>query len=340
MNMLEKRDQWLRHTGVNPDFEAVRAALEESLQTLILAGLHRLHGSFDEDIASEIALLRELDRFPEARLEDLDHWKTVADLLLTGAGGWRKAVNKTHGFPPGHPRKPRMEQLLSRLQQNPSLLEALQHFRQLPSPRFSESQWQAMRAAVSVLTLAVGELQLVFRERGRVDFAELAIRASEALGKLDSPSDLALSLGHRIQHVLLDEFQDTSYTQFELLQKLTAGWEPGDGHTLFLVGDPMQSIYRFRQADVSLFLKARLEGIGSIRLEPLTLTVNFRSLPEIVDWVNATFVAILPAEDDLESGRRRVPRAARRWETGNIAIRWAYMDFWTIATKPRAWWSW
>ena len=195
-----------------------------------------------------------------------------------------------------------MEQLLSRLQQNPSLLEALQHFRQLPSPRFSESQWQAMRAAVSVLTLAVGELQLVFRERGRVDFAELSIRASEALGKLDSPSDLALSLGHRIQHVLLDEFQDTSYTQFELLQKLTAGWEPGDGHTLFLVGDPMQSIYRFRQADVSLFLKARLEGIGSIRLEPLTLTVNFRSLPEIVDWVNTTFVAILPAEDDLESG--------------------------------------
>ncbi len=87
-----------------------------------------------------------------------------------------------------------------------------------------------------------------------------------------------------------------------MLQKLTAGWEPGDGHTLFLVGDPMQSIYRFRQADVSLFLKARLEGIGSIRLEPLALTVNFRSLPEIVDWVNATFAAILPAEDDLESG--------------------------------------
>ena len=143
---------------------------------------------------------------------------------------------------------------------------------------------------------------MVFRERGRVDFAELAIRASEALGQLDSPSDLALALGHRIQHVLVDEFQDTSYTQFELLQKLTAGWEPGDGHTLFLVGDPMQSIYRFRQADVSLFLKARLEGIGSIRLEPLALTVNFRSLPEIVDWVNATFAAILPAEDDLESG--------------------------------------
>ena len=100
----------------------------------------------------------------------------------------------------------------------------------------------------------------------------------------------------------MDEFQDTSYTQFELIEKLTAGWEPGDGRTLFLVGDPMQSIYRFRQADVGLFLKARLEGIGSIQLDPLTLSVNFRSRPGIVDWVNETFVGILPAEDDPASG--------------------------------------
>ena len=153
-----------------------------------------------------------------------------------------------------------------------------------------------------MLTLAVAELQLVFRERGRVDFAELAIRASEALGRVDAPEDLALALGHRIQHFLVDEFQDTSHTQFELIEKLTAGWEPGDGRTLFLVGDPMQSIYRFRQADVSLFLKARLEGIGAIQLEPLTLSVNFRSRPGLVEWVNRTFESILPASDDLESG--------------------------------------
>src|SRR6202158_4379566 len=138
-----------------------------------------------------------------------------------------------------------------------------------------------MQASVSVLTLAVAELQIAFRENGRVDFQELLIRASRALGNADSPTDLALALGHRIQHILVDEFQDTSYTQFELLEKLTAGWEPDDGRTLFLVGDPMQSIYRFRQADVSLFLKARLNGVGGLRLEPLTLRVNFRSRRQI-----------------------------------------------------------
>ena len=222
----------------------------------------------------------------------------------------------------GHPLKARCEQLFASLRGEDALVECLARFRELPAPQFTEPQWQAVEAAVSVLTLAVAELQLVFRERGRVDFAELAIRASAALGQVDAPEDLALALGQRIQHFLVDEFQDTSYTQFELIEKLTAGWEPGDGRTLFLVGDPMQSIYRFRQADVSLFLKARLEGIGAIRLEPLTLSVNFRSLPGIVEWVNRTFESILPASDDLgigrsgvlaeRSGRRRRGRRNRR----------------------------
>jgi ATP-dependent helicase/nuclease subunit A len=302
MNMLEKRDQWLRLTGANPDFDAVRAGLEESLETLIVGLLRRLRAGFDAEVAAEIAVLREMDRFPEPNIEDIERWTIVADLLLTTGGGWRKRVDKNLGFPPGHRLKPRVEQLLGRLQKEDPLLETLQRFRELPGPRFSDSQWQAMQAAVSVLTLAVAELQMVFRERGRVDFAELAIRASEALGQIESPTDLALALGSRVQHILVDEFQDTSYTQFELIEKLTAGWEPADGRTLFLVGDPMQSIYRFRQADVGLFLKARLEGIGSIQLEPLALSVNFRSRPGIVQWVNETFAGILPAEDDPASG--------------------------------------
>jgi ATP-dependent exoDNAse (exonuclease V) beta subunit len=300
--MIERRDQWLRHTGVNPDFDRVRADLEQSLQQLILGQLRSMHAGFDVEIAAEITTLRQMERFPEARLDDLALWNTVADLLLTSSGDWRKRVDKTIGFPRNHPLKPCLERLLARLQSEDTLLETLQRFRELPPPRFTDSQWQAMEAAVSVLTLAVGELQLVFRERGRVDFAELSIRASEALGRLDSPTDLALALGHRVQHILVDEFQDTSFTQFELLEKLTAGWELGDGRTLFLVGDPMQSIYRFRQADVSLFLKARQDGIGSIRPEPLALSVNFRSGARLVEWVNRTFAGILPPGDDIESG--------------------------------------
>ena len=66
-----------------------------------------------------------------------------------------------------------------------------------------------------------------------------------------------------------------------MLEKLTSEWQPGDGRTLFLVGDPMQSIYGFREAEVALFLKARDHGVGNIRLTPLELSVNFRSMPEL-----------------------------------------------------------
>ena len=173
-----------------------------------------------------------------------------ADLLLTKGGDLRKRVDRASS-------QGTLRTVVCKPAERRRSLECLSRFRNLPAPQFTEPQWQAVQAAVSVLTLAVGELQLVFRERGRVDFAELAIRASSALGQVDAPEDLALALGQSIQHLLVDEFQDTSATQFELIEKLTAGWEPGDGRTLFLVGDPMQSIYRFRQADVSLFLKAR-----------------------------------------------------------------------------------
>jgi ATP-dependent helicase/nuclease subunit A len=300
--MLERRDQWLRHTGANPDFARVRVELERSLQRLILGELQSLRDEFDEDVAREIVAVCQLEQFPAATLDDLALWNSVAELLLTSNGQWRKRVSATIGFPPNHPLKPRLERLLGRLQTEDRLLDLMCQFRELPSPTFTDSQWQAMESAVSVLTLAVAELQLVFRERSRVDFAELSIRASEALGGRESPTDLALALGHRIEHLLVDEFQDTSFTQFELLEKLTTGWEPGDGRTLFLVGDPMQSIYRFRQAEVSLFLKARQDGINAIRLEPLALNTNFRSDDVLVEWVNQVFSGILPPQEDIESG--------------------------------------
>ena len=300
--MLEKRDQWLRHVGVNTDLARVRAELERSLRKLIAAELERLHACFDADVANEIVALRELQSFPQPVLDNLADWEKVADLLLTKSGELRKRVGRSIGFHPNHPHKRRCEELLSRLGGESDLVAALQRFRKLPAPAFEDSQWSAMEAVLSILPIAVAELQLVFRERGRVDFAELSIRASAALGSEHDPTDLALSLGYRIEHILVDEFQDTSYTQFELLKKLTAGWETADGRTLFLVGDPMQSIYRFRQAEVSLFLKATREGIGALKLEPLQLRMNFRSRPEIVEWVNGTFGGVFPPVNDEDSG--------------------------------------
>jgi ATP-dependent exoDNAse (exonuclease V) beta subunit len=90
-----------------------------------------------------------------------------------------------------------------------------------------------------------------------------------------------------------------------LLRALTAGWQPDDGRTLFLVGDPMQSIYRFRNAEVGLFLEIRDHGLGELKLESLSLGVNFRSTAPLVSWVNEAFSQALPPRDDALKGAVR-----------------------------------
>jgi len=105
-----------------------------------------------------------------------------------------------------------------------------------------------------------------------------------------------------LQHLLIDEFQDTSISHFRLLEKLTGNWQPDDGRTIFAVGDPMQSIYRFREAEVGLFLRVQHEGINNLKLDPITLTTNFRSSRTIIDWINSNFSKIMPALEDIGLG--------------------------------------
>ena len=147
---------------------------------------------------------------------------------------------------------------------NEALRVALCEVKSLPPGRYDDDQWNVLEAIIKLAPLAIGELRLVFAQHGKADFIEMAQGALRALEGEDGPTDLLLVLDYRIRHILVDEFQDTSFTQFELLKLLTSGWEPGDGRTLFVVGDPMQSIYRFREAEVGLFLRAWHEGIGSV----------------------------------------------------------------------------
>ncbi len=134
----------------------------------------------------------------------------------------------------------------------------------------------------------------IFRESSVVDFTELTRAAIATLGSAEQPSDLLYWLDYRIEHLLVDEFQDTSHAQYDLINALTAQWSDGDGHTLFAVGDPMQSIYRFRGAEVSLFLQCwRDERLGSVRLNRISLNTNFRSTPEILAWVEEKFTPIM-----------------------------------------------
>jgi ATP-dependent exoDNAse (exonuclease V) beta subunit len=184
----------------------------------------------------------------------------------------------------------------------PGLREALIALQDMPPERYTDYQWEVLEAILRLLPYAAAHLKVVFGERGEVDFTEVAQGAVRALGSPEAPTDLLLALDYRLKHILVDEFQDTSISQWELLSLLTSEWASGDGRTLFLVGDPMQSIYRFREAQVALFLQARALGLGSVKLEPLTLATNFRSQKNLISFFNSSFQRIFPGAADPSSG--------------------------------------
>ena len=332
--LLPRRDQWLR--ALAGDATALRPLLEGALQRLVddelaaaaalleprfvaaLAPLLRhAAGAASEPLRSSVAAWLALDRPPASGAEALTAWRGIAALLLTKQGEWRKRVARPEGFGPEHAGlRDRLRAQLDELADNEALRAALQTVGSLPDARYTEPQWQSLAALRTVLVRLAAELKVAFAERHAVDFVELALAAQRALGQVDAPSELLLALDRRIQHLLVDEFQDTSQSQRRLLELLTAGWQPDDGRTLFLVGDPMQSIYRFRDADMSLFLLAKRRGIGAVRLRSLTLQRNFRSAPAIVHWVNAAFACVFPAADEVATGRAAFRESVATREAG------------------------
>ena len=321
-DLLMRREQWLLRFAV-AESAALRPLLEDALRRLVddeLAPLRTLteppvfaelraalrqvagHASADKLRAATAPWLA-VDTPPALAHRALREWQGAASFLLTGEGEWRRRLSRTEGFGPeeGAARE-RCDRLLTGLRANEELLAGLRAVQELPEPRYTDAQWRQLEALRVVLLHLAAELKVEFAQERSVDFVELGLAARRALGRVDAPSELLLALDRRIQHLLVDEFQDTSQSQVELLELLTAGWERGDGRTLFLVGDPMQSIYRFRDADLSLFLEAQQHGIGDVRLEPLALARNFRSAPAIVDWVNETFVRVFPRVDQIAAG--------------------------------------
>ncbi|MDP1537062.1 MAG: UvrD-helicase domain-containing protein [Burkholderiales bacterium] len=303
VDMLARRDQWLRHVHGRE-----REELESALQHARATAVQRLREAIPVQVCAELGAIADFvfgNLGLASFVSDVDSWAALAGVFLTDEDAWRKRLTKNEGFPAGKAAQPWKERALSlfaALEDNTDARIALAEMRHVPPAHYSDSQWQVLGAILRLLPHAVAQLKLVFQVRRQVDFTEVAQSALYALGTDDAPTDLTLALDYRIRHLLIDEFQDTSISQFELVARLTAGWLPDDGRTVFAVGDPMQSIYRFREAEVGLFLRARAEGIAGVELQPIALSSNFRSQSGVVEWVNAAFARILPAAENIASG--------------------------------------
>ena len=333
-DMLQWRDQWgnlIPLTGEQLTDEYLEREtlpkLNKALEQAICRALTRLDAvmppSLCHDLAvlarrmsaaegyqgadSPIALCRELKSAPGTAAHDLDHWRAIAHLAIAPSSQtFRKPAGITSRnikFEISKPHKAELVDLIGSLSDTPGLCEALCSLTNLPPLQYPAEQWLVTKALFRVLSSALVELQLVFAQSGSCDFTEFSLLARTALLETSSTDDLALSVGFNLQHLLVDEMQDTSSSQYDLIRLLTQGWD-AHSQTVFLVGDPKQSIYLFRQARVARFIDTlNSRRLGDLPLTPLYLTTNFRSQANLVVSFNETFRKIFPAP----SSQDRVP---------------------------------
>ena len=321
--MLSTRDQWMDILGSGFSLDKtnevkIKQQLEENIQNLITNQQMHLIDSLPDDYLKSLKqvfdyLAIDDDSFLQlsqsislqelSSYEENDLWCLQSNLFLTKTGTWKKRLTVKDGFPPeAKKEKEAILKIINNMQELPEIRSNLDSIRYLPEPYYDEDQWDILISLIKLLPNVVAELKNIFAIKNIADYIEMADCARLALGNELSITELALSMDYKIKHMLIDEMQDTSLRQYQFIEAVTRGWDDQDDKTLFLVGDPMQSIFRFRNAQVSKFLLSTKHGIGGIPLHFLILKNNYRSGTKLVNQFNETFEKVLPIYQDLLKG--------------------------------------
>ncbi|HEX3646697.1 MAG TPA: UvrD-helicase domain-containing protein [Vicinamibacterales bacterium] len=204
----------------------------------------------------------------------------------------------------------------------PAVHEAIRAFRRDLNAVMSRGVWR-------IFAIAMREYQHALDSHALLDFSGVLERAVQLLKDMDEFAESRLRLEARHRHVLVDEFQDTSRAQWELVRQLVKSWGEGFGAaadaippSIFIVGDRKQSIYGFRDADVAMVDEAAafidaLRPDGSPRQ---AITVSFRSAPGILAFVNDVCAAIIGGDATDAAARRD---AFRYGESDRFPVRLA-----------------
>lgn len=325
MALLDKRDQWLPwlmrpHPTAETQSHAINAVLAQHAQavmqqldthainTLIEALKYTHPMRTQQDIhAPAEALIT-----PSAQQVELLTF--IASIVLTRSGDWRARIDSRQGFPSpssqhtptlksiAQQQKTNMIQWIKRFKKDIVIKENLKMIHILGSNKNLLQDTQMISALTACLPQLAAHFKMTLNQNKCHDFLETSLSAINQLENTEEASPDIIQQVESIYHILVDEAQDTSLTQFRLLSALTNTWSNDQTKTLFIVGDPMQSIYRFRQAKVSLFEKMRQSGINNHTLKPLHLSSNFRSNSRIVDYANKTCSSLFPKQLDFELG--------------------------------------
>ena len=154
------------------------------------------------------------------------------------------------------------------------------------------------RGVRRMFAIALAEYKKALNARSLLDFSDVLQHAVDLLGRMDEFSQSRYRLEGRYHHVLVDEFQDTSRKQWQLISLLVKAWGEGLGlatqPSIFIVGDRKQSIYRFRDAEVAVLKEAGgfIDGLRPGSTSRRSIARSFRAVPELLAFVNDLFAEV------------------------------------------------
>ncbi|WP_417766198.1 UvrD-helicase domain-containing protein [Spongiibacter tropicus] len=309
--LLAKRDQW-QEDILGADLEVMDAALTALVSEafhvhwsrLQAFGVEELFAAYRDSsgVCDDHGWAAELPVPEQVTVEDLPLLSAMGRSICNNNGQLYKPGSVQHAkFRKGQPGTEQAKDWLKRAQDDdPDAIAAdWQALAVLPPPVLPEGSRELVGHFCIALRYLLAHLRLVFEQRGGVDFGEIALRAIHAL-RAENGGEVseAMLLEDRIEHILVDEMQDTSVSQIELLKALCQDWTPDDHRSVFFCGDLQQSIYAFRGSLVSLFDELRQSaGFAGKALSLLQLRANFRSSPTLVNWVNDCFRGLFAERD-------------------------------------------
>ena len=261
-----------------------------------------------------------------------EKWIALQPVFFTGAGGLRKRI-----YNAGSAKDTAVTELLSVQGDTGSVTQIVLE---------TSDTLKAIQAATRTIALlrtglpAIEHYASLKSDQAGLDFYDLILKTRDLLTKTGVAAWVLYKLDGGLEHVLLDEAQDTSPHQWTLVNALTEEFFSGEGperkqnpRTLFVVGDEKQSIYSFQGADPDKFIEKRQEfsersGIAGLKHELPEMQMSFRSSPEILKFVDAVWNASPslgpPYATELQSEADIVKHTARR------AAEPGYVEFWPI----------
>ena len=254
----------------------------------------------------------------------------LGDLVLTKAGEQRVKAGDGGGLKLSQSFTMDVQRELPWLL--PAMLEAAIH---VSNARDRIRACQAMEMSVRAITIArrmLRDWRALKHRRGLLDFDDIIARTADLLERDGGGGWVHYKLDQGIDHVLVDEAQDTSPDQWRVIESLTSEFFAGDGaegrsgrRTVFAVGDPKQSIYSFQGAAPKGFAERRAAYRTRARdaaqqLEQVPLNLSFRSTVDVLRAVDTVFASETHRQGLLDGGDRIVHEARRGRDRGRVEI--------------------